>query len=78
MMGFGMLGWKFVLGHMTKMVDGFRPIYGKNLQKSLRNQEADDIETWSTASGTQVLPNLFKWWHWVDLDHFYDMVKFVF
>ena len=43
----------------------------------LRNQEADNIETWYTASGTQVLPNLFKWWHWIDLDHFYDMVKFV-
>ena len=40
----------------------------------LCNQEADDLETWYTASGTQVLPDLFKW---VDLDHFYDMVKFV-
>ena len=27
----------------------------------LRNQEADDLETWYTASGTQVRPNLFKW-----------------
>ena len=26
----------------------------------IRNQEADDLETWYTASGTQVLPNLFK------------------
>ena len=43
----------------------------------LRNQEVDDIETWYTASGTQVRPNLFKWWHWFDLDNFYDMVKFV-
>ena len=32
---------------------------------------------WFLYDGTQVLPNLFKWWHWVDLDHFYDMVKFV-
>ena len=24
----------------------------------LRNQEADDLETWYTASGTKVLPNL--------------------
>ena len=36
--------------HMTKMAS--RPIYGKNL---LRKQEADDIETWYTASGTKVL-----------------------
>ena len=27
----------------------------------LRNQEADDLETWYTASGTQVRPNVFKW-----------------
>ena len=27
----------------------------------LRNQEAGDLETWYTASGTQVRPNLFKW-----------------
>ena len=26
----------------------------------LRNQEADALETWYTALGTQVLPNLFK------------------
>ena len=25
----------------------------------LRNQEADDLENWYTASGTQVLPHLF-------------------
>ena len=45
-----------VPGHMTKMAS--RPIYGKNLKNFLLwNQEADDLET---ASGTQVLPNLFK------------------
>ena len=27
----------------------------------LRNQEADDLETCYTASGTQVRPNLFQW-----------------
>ena len=27
----------------------------------LRNKEADDLEIWYTASGTQVRPNLFKW-----------------
>ena len=63
-----------VQGLMTKIAS--RPIYGKNLKKVLlRNQEAVDIETWYTASGTQVLPKLFKWWHWVGLVHFYDMVK---
>ena len=67
-----------VPGHMTKVAS--RPIYTyvktfKNLL--LRNQEADDLETWYTTSGTQVLQNLFKWWYWVDLDHFYDMVQFV-
>ena len=60
--------------------DGFQVRMCKNkiLKKLLlRNQEADDFEIWYTALGTQVLPNLFKWWHWVYLDHFYDMVKFV-
>ena len=35
-----------VLGHMTKMAS--RPIYGKKTFKTLllRNQEADDLETW--------------------------------
>ena len=48
-----------VLGHMTKMAS--RPIYMyvKTSKKFLlQNQEADDLETWYTASGTQVLPNL--------------------
>ena len=44
-----------VLGHVAKMAS--MPIYGKNL---LWNQEADDLETWYAASGSQVLPNLFK------------------
>ena len=39
--------------------DGFQALKTlKNLL--LMNQEADDLETWYTASGTQVLPNLFK------------------
>ena len=50
------------------------PIYGKNLKNLLRNQKAYDLETWSVASGVQVLPNLFKWWPWVDLDLFYGKV----
>ena len=40
-----------VSGHMTKMAS--RPIYGKTLQNLLRNQEADNLETWYTASGIE-------------------------
>ena len=42
----------------------------------LRNQSADDFEILYATSGAQVLPSFFKWWHWVDLDLFYDKVKF--
>ena len=28
------------------------------------------------ASGAWILPSLFKWWPWVDLDLFYGKVKF--
>ena len=42
----------------------------------LQNQKADDLETWYAASGARVLPSLFKWWPWVDLDLFYGKVKF--
>ena len=42
----------------------------------LRNQKADDLETWYAASGARVLPSLFKWWPWVDLDLFYSKAKF--
>ena len=47
-------------GHMTKMAA--MPIYGKNLKRNilLRNQKADDLETWYAASGARVLPTLFK------------------
>ena len=70
------LGWKFV--QMLRVTwPRWLPYMIKTSKNLLQNQEADDIETWYTASGTQVLPNLFKWWHWVDLVHFYDMVKFV-
>ena len=58
-------------GHMTNMAA--MPIYVKNL---LWNQTADDLESWYVASGAQVLPSLFKWWPWVDLDLFYGKVKF--
>ena len=46
-------------GHMTKVAA--MPIYGKNLKNLLlRNQKANDHETWYAALGTQVLPNSFK------------------
>ena len=41
----------------------------------LWNQKADDLESFYAASGTWVLPSLFKWWLWVDLDVFYGKVK---
>ena len=63
-------------GHMTKVAS--RPTYGKIFKyQLLRNQNTDNTETWYTASDTQVLPNLFKGWHWVDLVHFYAMFKFI-
>ena len=46
-------------GHMTKVAA--IPIYGKNLKNLLlRNQKADDLETWYAASGARVLASLFK------------------
>ena len=57
-------------GYMTKMAA--MPIYGKSIKNLLLwNQNADDLETWYAVLGTRVLPNLFKWWPWVDLDVFY-------
>ena len=46
------------LGHMIKMTF-------KNLV--LYNQRTDDLRAWYVASGTRVLPRLFKWWPWGDL-----------
>ena len=48
----------------------------KTLKNLLWNQKADDPKTWYAASGARVLPSLFKWWPWVDLDLFYGKVKF--
>ena len=46
-------------GHVTKMAA--KPIYVKNLKHFLLlNQAADDVESWYAASGTRVLPSLFK------------------
>ena len=58
-------------GHMTTMTA--MPIYGKNL---FWNQNTDHLETWCAALSARVLPSLFKWWPWVDLDLFYGKVKF--
>ena len=45
-----------VPGHMIKMVSKY--MYVKTFKNLLlRNQEADGLEIWYTASGTQVLPN---------------------
>ena len=47
------------LGHMTNMAA--MHIYGKNLKNHLLwNLKADDPESWYAASGTRVLPSLFK------------------
>ena len=47
------------LVQMTKMAA--MPIYNKTLKNLLlRNQKADDLETWYAASGAQVLLSLFK------------------
>ena len=62
------------LGHMTRWLPC--PYMVKTFKNLLRNQKADDLETWYEASGALVLPSLFKWWPWVDLDLFYGKVKF--
>ena len=63
------------LGHMTHMAA--MPIYGKNLQKNLlQNQMTDDLETWYVTLFMHVLPWLFKLWPWVDLDLIHTKVKF--
>ena len=60
---------------MSKMAA--RLIYGKKIKNLLlRNQKADDLESWYAALGAQVLPILFKSWPWVELDLFYGKVKF--
>ena len=53
------------------------PIYDINLKNLLFwNQKADGLESWYVASGAQVVPSLFKWWPWVDINLFYGKVKF--
>ena len=51
-------------------------INNKNLKKNLllQNQEGYDFETWHEASRNGGLQNLYKSWHWDDLDLFYGKV----
>ena len=35
-------------------------MYGKNQKILLRNQKADNLETWYAASGARLLPSLFE------------------
>ena len=61
-------------GHMTRWLPC--PYVVKTWKILLLcNQKANDLESWYAASGTWVLPNVFKWWLWVDLDLFYGKVK---
>ena len=43
----------------------------------LWNQKADHIECWYAASGTRVLPSLFKWWPWVKSTYSMAMSNFI-
>ena len=61
-------------GHMTKMAT--MPIYGKNLKKS--SAEPKGRWPWNLvcSMGSRVLPGLFRWWPWVDLDIIYSKIRF--
>ena len=61
---------------MTKMAA--MPIYMVKTYKNLllRNQKADDLESWYASSGAWVLRSLLKWWSWDDLNLFYGKVPF--
>ena len=62
MKAYGRMGFKInktELGHMTKMAA--MPIYGKSLSNPLWNQWTDGLGIWYVASGTRVLPRMFKW-----------------
>ena len=71
----GMWGMKIcsnVPGHMTMH------IYGEKLKKS-SSLEPRGWWPWNLvySIGYSSTTNVFIWWPWVDLDHFYDRVKFV-
>ena len=72
--------WKFI---QTVLVTWPRWLPCPHMVKTLknlllRNQKADDLETWYAASGARVLPNLFKWWSWVDVDVTVNLVPCAF
>ena len=71
-------GWTKVCSngpdHMTQMA--VMPVSKTLNNLLLRYQKADDLESWYAASGARARPGLFKWWSWVDLDLYYDRVKF--
>ena len=48
----------------------------KPLKIFCSNRKADNHGTWYAAASTRVLINLLKCCLWVDLDLFYDKVKF--
>ena len=51
--------WSNGPGHMTKMAA--MPIYDKTLKSlSLRNQKADDLESWYATSGARVPTNFVQ------------------
>ena len=57
------------LGHLNKMAA--IPIYGKNLKNLLRNQKADDLETWYAAPASRYLDYLIN----IDTPYFEGMVN---
>ena len=62
-------------GHMTNVAAVL--INDKNFKNLLLwDQKADNFESWYAAMGTWVLPSLFKWSPWVDLDLFLAMSYF--
>ena len=61
---------------MTKMAA--MPIYGKTIKSLLLwNRWTDFNETWYVALWTLAHHSLYKTWHLVDLDLFYDKLNFV-
>ena len=42
----------------------------KTLKNLLRNQKADNFDTWYAASGARVLPSLFQWYPMLTLTYF--------
>ena len=60
------------IGNITTM-----PIYAKTFKNILlQSALTNGFETWYVASGTKGLPRLLKWWLCVDLDLFYDNIKY--